>query len=226
MGAIVPPGVVVAESRDPRDGYAPLHPDEEPVVARALDKRRRDFAAGRFCARRALAALGFDGGAVLAGPSREPLWPPGVVGSITHCRGYCAAAVGWEAEIGSIGIDAEPHLSLEPGVAALVCTTAELGWTASEGSPGVAWETVIFSAKESLFKAWFPVTGQGLDFHDVALRLTPATHEFQVEVARPFPADLEQLLASAAGRFAVSPTHVLTCAQLPSRARSSPVRRR
>src|SRR5258708_8108427 len=66
---------------------------EESLVAKAVPKRRREFTAGRNCARRALAQLGYPDFALLAGSHGQPLWPPGIAGSITHCDDYCAVAV-------------------------------------------------------------------------------------------------------------------------------------
>ena len=51
------PGAVAAELED-RGQNLPLHPEEVAAVQHAAEKRRRDFAAGRFCARAALAQLG------------------------------------------------------------------------------------------------------------------------------------------------------------------------
>ena len=89
IASLLPDTVVTVEARD-GDWTAPLLPEEEPLVARAVDKRRREFAAGRACARRALEQLGLPASPILAGPRREPLWPPGVVGALTHCRGIAA----------------------------------------------------------------------------------------------------------------------------------------
>jgi 4'-phosphopantetheinyl transferase EntD len=214
---ILPPGAVVAESRDPLDGYGALHPDEVPFMARAVEKRRRDFTAGRTCARRALAGLGFGEVAVVPGPSREPQWPPGVAGSITHAHGYVAAAVGWEAQIGSIGIDAEVLAPLEPGVAALVCTPAELRWIDAEAPAGVEWATVLFSAKEAVFKAWFPVMHRSLDFQEVEVRVDPRSGAF---TAVPAASVLER--GPIAGRFGICRGYVMASARWPpARARPS-----
>jgi 4'-phosphopantetheinyl transferase EntD len=75
---------------DPPDGV--LFP-EEAAISRAVEKRRRDFRTVRHCSRRALRELGVPPTAVAPGERRKPVWPPGVVGSLTHCTGYRAAAV-------------------------------------------------------------------------------------------------------------------------------------
>lgn len=95
---ILPPRVAVAESfGDLPD--AKLLPEEEAIIARAVPRRRREFAAGRWCARAALAQLGEPPVPILRGPQNEPQWPAGIAGSITHCAGYRAAAAARTAEV-------------------------------------------------------------------------------------------------------------------------------
>jgi 4'-phosphopantetheinyl transferase EntD len=202
--------VAVAETGD-WDGTA--HPAELGMLGeRTTPVRRREFIAGRACSRRALAALGHHDHPVLVGRDRAPLWPPGVVGSITHTKGYCAAAAVRTDTVRALGIDAEEHLPLEPGVTRVVCRPEELDRCAS-GDPAVHWPTVIFSGKEAVYKLWSPLVGTWLDFHDVALELAPATGKF---TARISPA---RLIAGAppavSGRFAVRNGLVLTAALLP-----------
>src|SRR5206468_2745795 len=93
-----------------------LFPEEEALIAAAVDKRRREFATARGCARSALAALGIEPAPILAGERGAPRWPPGIVGSITHCAGYRAAAVSSARDMITIGLDAEPDQVLPDGV--------------------------------------------------------------------------------------------------------------
>ncbi|PZS40918.1 MAG: 4'-phosphopantetheinyl transferase, partial [Pseudonocardiales bacterium] len=89
---ILPDGVASVEAfRDPPD--AVLYPGEAELITRAVDKRRREFRTVRHCARQALRQLGLPPAPVLRGERGEPKWPAGVVGSMTHCAGYRAAAV-------------------------------------------------------------------------------------------------------------------------------------
>src|SRR5207245_11366486 len=117
-----------------------------------LFRSRREFAAGRACARAALHRLGFPRGPLLSGADRAPIWPAGAVGSITHCPGYCAAAVARRRDVRALGIDAELNEPLPDGVAELVCTETELTWTAMSAPRGTHWQALIFSAKESVYK--------------------------------------------------------------------------
>ncbi|SEN85120.1 4'-phosphopantetheinyl transferase family protein [Actinacidiphila rubida] len=155
----------------------PLHPEEAPAVARAVAKRRGEYAAGRACAREALAALGVPPGPVLRDAERgAPVWPEGVAGSITHCDGYRAAAVARTTDILALGIDAEPHGPLPDGVLKLVGSTAAeaaaLGELGAE-RPHVHWDRLLFSAKETVYKAWYPFHRRMLNFDEAEVLFRP-----------------------------------------------------
>src|SRR5690349_6008286 len=100
-------------------------PEEEPLIAKSVAKRRNEFITVRYCARRALAQLGVPPVPILKGEKGEPCWPDGVVGSLTHCAGYRGAAVGRSASVRSVGIDAEPHDVLPDGVLNAISLPAE-----------------------------------------------------------------------------------------------------
>ena len=82
-----------------------LHPEERSAVADAIESRRREFAAGRALARRQLARLGVDPGPIPARADRTPIWPEGVVGSISHCADLCAVVVARADAFRSLGLD-------------------------------------------------------------------------------------------------------------------------
>ena len=147
---------------------ARLFPEEEAVIAEAVAKRGREFITARFCARRALAELGFPAVPLVPGERGAPSWPAGVVGSMTHCEGFRAAAVAREADLASLGIDAEPALPLPDGVFESVTIPAERGPLAALAmtTPGVPWDRLLFCAKEAVYKAWFPLTHRWLDFEE------------------------------------------------------------
>lgn len=119
---LLPDRVAFSVSTQDLDGA--LYPDEDAIVQNAVETRRREFTTARLCAREALIALGFASAPILQDGSRAPIWPEGVVGSITHCAGF-RAAVARRETVRSLGIDAEPHLPLPDGVADLVVTAAE-----------------------------------------------------------------------------------------------------
>lgn len=192
------------------EGEPPLFPAEAEAVARAVPSRRREFARGRACARDALAALGGPRASIAVGRSREPLWPSGFVGSITHCEGLVAAVAAVRDSVVCIGLDAELAKPLPAEIREHVLHPAER----SRHSPPTL-ETVIFSAKESIHKALFPLEGVSLDFLDVRLEIDAATGIFAaraVPEARSRSRHLEDLV----GRFVTGRHHVVTaCWQLP-----------
>ncbi len=120
----MPAGVESEERFGAASGEA-LFPEEEQVIAHAVQGRRREYAAVRSCARACLARLGYPRVPILPGVGGAPSWPDGVQGSMTHCAGYAAAAVGSCTRICAIGIDAEPDAPLPDGVLDLVATPTE-----------------------------------------------------------------------------------------------------
>ena len=211
LTALLPVQVCVDEVRgDLTARRDELSPAEREVVRHAVERRRAEFAAVRGCARRALARLGVAGGAILPGGGGAPVWPPDVVGSMTHTDGYCAAAVASATQVRALGIDAELHGRLEEGVRDLVLTDVER--LRCRALPtGTCWDMVSFSAKEAVFKAWYPLTRSRLGFRDVVLRIDPERRTF---LARVLPVAATPGASppgmSFDGRFAVHDALVLT----------------
>lgn len=150
-----------------------LFPEEEALVARAVDKRRREFVTARGCARRALEVLGVPPTPILRGERGAPQWPAGIVGTITHTSGYRGAAVARAGDFRTIGMDAEPDAVLPDGVLDTVTLPAErerlrvLAATA----PGTSWDRLLFCAKEAVYKAWFPLARCWLGFEDADITI-------------------------------------------------------
>jgi 4'-phosphopantetheinyl transferase EntD len=164
---LFPAGVVVADLHG-RGDPSVLLPEEAAHVGRAVHKRIEEFAAGRACARRALAEFGVVGYALEVGSARQPCWPDGFVGSITHTAGYCAAAVAPDITVRGLGIDCENLGDVHAGLWPSICTDAEIDWIRSlpDADRGVA-AAIIFSAKEAFYKCQYPTTREPLGFHDV-----------------------------------------------------------
>jgi enterobactin synthetase component D / holo-[acyl-carrier protein] synthase len=177
---LLPPEVSAVERRGDDDDAAPL-PEEHGLVEGAVAARRAEFATARACARLALQRIGVPPGPILRGPKREPLWPPGVVGSITHCTGYRAAAVARADQVLTVGIDAEPDAPIEARIATRVMDAGERAWIA--GAPaGIHWDRLIFSAKESVYKAWFPLTRRWLGFEEAHVAIDPEAGIFEARL--------------------------------------------
>lgn len=177
--SVLPAGVEAEEHAGPA-GPAMLYPEEEPAVAAAVPARRAEYAAVRACARTALARLGLPAGPIPSGPDRAPVWPSGVVGSMTHCDGFRAAAVARADLWAGIGIDAEVLAPLPDGVGPLVMSAAERA-ALSGVDPALCPDRLVFSAKESVYKVWYPVVRTWLGFEDVDVRLGDGTFVARLE---------------------------------------------
>jgi len=158
------PGLAAAEMYTDPPELAPL-PEEEPLIAKSVAKRRNEFVTVRYCAREALGELGIAPVPILKGEKGEPCWPDGIVGSLTHCEGYRGAAVARLGEVRSVGIDAEPHDGLPKGVLDAVSLPTERAELHAM-STALHWDRILFCAKEATYKAWFPLTRRWLGFED------------------------------------------------------------
>jgi 4'-phosphopantetheinyl transferase EntD len=184
---ILPADAACAEAfTDPPEGL--LFPEEAAAVAEAVEKRRREFTTGRMCARGALGRLGVPPAPIPRGESGAPRWPSGIVGSITHCAGYRGAAVARARDMLTIGIDAEPDDPLPDGVLDAVSLAGERARLRDLAAriPGTSWDRLLFSAKESVYKAWFPLAGRWLDFADADITIDPAAGTFDARLLVAF----------------------------------------
>lgn len=218
IDAILPGAVIAVEAReDPIDIV--LFPAEEASVGQAVEKRRREFTTARGCAREALSQLGLPPAAIPNGERGEPCWPAGVVGSITHCDGYRACAIARSADTLTIGIDAELHAELPEGVLSDIAGTRELSWLSERrrDMPHVHWDRLLFSAKESIYKAWFPLAKRWLGFEDVVVTLDTSAETFAARLLVPGPLLGGQRLTGFSGRWLIRDGLVLTAIALPAR---------
>jgi enterobactin synthetase component D / holo-[acyl-carrier protein] synthase len=216
LGEILPPQVAVVETfDDPPD--VQLYPEEEALLRKAVASRRQEFGTTRWCARQALAKLGLPPAAILPGPRRAPRWPDGVVGSMTHCAGYRAAALAHVRDIAAIGIDAEPHEPLPDGVRDVVVGRKESPALAElmTAEPGTSWDKLLFSAKESVYKAWFPLTERWLGFKDAAVSIDPADGTFTAALLVPGPVLDGRELTEFSGRWLARNGLVITSVTVP-----------
>lgn len=180
---LLPTSVSAAETRE-LGRERPVLPAEAAAIERAVGKRRREFTAGRACAHAALAALGLAATPIASGERGEPLWPEGVVGSITHTKGYCACAVARGGDVLAVGIDAEPAGPIKPRVLTAIARPEEIAHVDARGrqEPGVPFDRLLFSAKEAVFKAWFPLERGHLGFKQAAVRFAIEQRWFEAVV--------------------------------------------
>jgi len=195
-----------------------LLPEELAVVARAVDKRRREFAAARRCARAALGRLGVPPVAILPGERGAPTWPAGITGSMTHCVGYAAAAVAPSGRTATLGIDAEPDAPLPHGVLDTIALDAEKAQLARllADRPDVSWDRLLFCAKEAVYKSWFPLARRWLGFEEALVTLD-ADGGFAAELLVPGP-DLDgRPVRGFEGRWTAGRGLLLTAIAVPRR---------
>jgi 4'-phosphopantetheinyl transferase EntD len=220
LECLVPDPVATAETRqDPPD--IELFGAELGSLGPAVEKRRREFMTGRACARLALERLGAPVVAIPRGQRGEPLWPAGVVGSITHCLGYRACAVAWSEAVIALGIDAEPNAPLADGVLEKVAHGRELAEVGGRPPPTggehqVDLPRLLFSAKEAVYKAWFPLTGQWLGFEDVELSIDVVQARFRARLLVDGPVVDGARLTEFAGRWAVEDGTICTAVVIPA----------
>jgi 4'-phosphopantetheinyl transferase EntD len=192
--ALFPAGVAGAELLREQDA-GPLLAAERACLPGAAQARTREFAAGRHCAREALLALGEEPVAIPRRQDRQPEWPPGIVGSISHASGYCGAVVARQSTCGGLGFDVEEWGRMRPALWRRIATPAEIAWLRAQGDAGERWATLLFSAKEAFYKAQYPRSATFLGFQAAAFHAT-APGRFEIELLRDVPS-----IGSAGSRF-------------------------
>lgn len=198
-----PAGVAVTCQPIP-DLQAPLLGDEGQAIARAVPTRRNEFIAGRTAARLSLRKLGLADCEILRGPDRDPQWPPGVVGTISHTVDLCIAMTAHQSSHWALGVDLEADVTLSDDLANLVMSAEE---QASMAAPPIHY----FAIKEAVFKAYFPATSAFLEFGDVELELAPERGTFRAHISaeRPEPPWGKRIVT---GHYAVIGGNVLSLA--------------
>ena len=216
LEALFPGGAVAAELL----GAAPeglLTESEARAVNHCAPKRIGDFAAGRLCARRALAAFGVADFPLLPAPDRQPLWPQGFVGSITHTEGYSAAVVGEALRFRSLGVDAETIASVHEELWPRILGEAERRRLAGLATPQAREHAaaLIFAAKEAFYKCQYAVTQEWLEFEDLQIDSSDFGREagrFSVRPCRALRLEHGGLIE---GRFRVHAPYVSCGVALP-----------
>lgn len=198
LAGLVPDGAVWAELHDWKQDVRERS-GEAALVAAAVHKRQREFFLGRSCAHAALAKLDIVTDAIARGTQGEPLWPRGVVGSITHTQDYAAAIVAPAKLYAGIGVDAERVGGVTPKLEPKICNATERAFLESlDAAMRARCATLLFSAKESVYKA----AQRGAPLSLTAIAVTLGEGVFTAH-------DGQQVVT---GRFAVEDGMALTCA--------------
>ncbi len=167
---------LAVEERARADWPQDAPPEEAALVSAARPEVRAAFAAGRACARVALARLGAPPEPLLRAVSasgdaaRAPAWPAGFVGSLSHAGAHCAAVVARRSDFVSVGLDLEAPSRMTAKLLRRICTDRE--WTDVEAGGDLAHGALQFCAKEAFYKAWSPITARSIGFRDVEVART------------------------------------------------------
>lgn len=203
--SLFPDDVAVAELAGEATDYVLMRRELE-TLGPVGPARRREFERGRGCAHAALGRLepSLATHPVAIGADRQPVWPVGVRGSITHCQGYAVAAVARRTDYLAVGVDVEPDQPLPDRVRRRIVTAGE--WSGLSDleralPTGPAWDRLIFCAKEAIFKAWYPVEGTWLDFTDAVVTIDPVQACFEAQIVGPRAAVAREVPDRLTGRI-------------------------
>ena len=188
----------------------PLRDEEEALINGAIEKRQREFRAGRHAAHAALARLNAPDLPLLRGERREPLWPSGHVGSIAHCRDLCLAVCARDRDLAGLGIDVEPLEPLPRGIDNYIHTQAEAAFI--EQNPGCHPERLIFCAKESLYKCYYPLVQRYFGFHAVELSFDRERQRYRFSPTERCEIAFPPLLFH--GRYLIGASHLVSVCYL------------
>jgi enterobactin synthetase component D / holo-[acyl-carrier protein] synthase len=175
-----------------------LHTEEARILSpRACERKRVEFALGRTAAHFALKQIGFENPPpVLRGQKGEPIWPGGIVGSITHCYPWSVAVAVQCSNGFAVGVDLETKERMQgTDISDLVCREADLDWVRDGDFQERL--TMIFSAKEAIYKALYPLCQRYIDFKEVELTWFPEQHRFRGEFLAPLVPNVQQGQACA-----------------------------
>lgn len=190
----------------------PPFPEESACLSpNAVEKRRREFAAGRAAAHQAMRALGQDPVPIPVGENRAPIWPAGLVGSITHTRSCAMAVVAPHGPLRGLGIDVEEDKPLADDLWPAICSETEQSWLRQQDNPGQL-AKLVFSAKEAAYKCQFAVSQRYYGFDGMELRIDLTRHSFSAR----FCADQPPFACGDCieGRFAIGAGLIVTTAEL------------
>ena len=186
-----------------------LYEDEKLATVKMKLKRLNDYRASRYCARALLEVMGIYQFPLLKSAEGMPIWPTGIVGSISHSGGLCiAVAASIDTYIQSIGIDIETAAPLSRGTLDVVCTKEEIARLETIGEP-LFFGKIIFSIKESIFKFFYPLYQQWIGFKDATVYLDLIENEFSVK----FKETIDYRIRSTAmhGKWFINHDYIITC---------------
>jgi len=169
------PGYVRLACMRVQDAAPDVLEAERPFVKKAVEKRRCEFSAGRTCARQVLRELGCADAPIVQDQNGAPLWPPGIVGSITHSNTYAAAVAADSSQARGLGIDMETVSRVSPAIAGKILTEPEKVCLQNHPDPFAQQRllALYFSAKEAIYKCLHPLLQSRIGFEDAFIECAP-----------------------------------------------------
>lgn len=171
IDAMSVPGIMIGHRMIADGDELALLPEEMTAFARSVVKVQRASGAARIVARDLLSRFGEAPRAIPKSTAGMPVWPNGIVGSLAHDARIAVAAIARKQEFLSVGIDIEPAEPLAPDLLDIVATARERDRIQDDPCQG----RVLFSVKEAIYKAVYPIDATFLDHHDVEVSLSAGT---------------------------------------------------
>ena len=167
-----------------QDAAADVLEAERPIIKKAVEKRRREFSAGRTCARQALRELGCADAPIVHNQNGAPQWPPGIVGSITHSNTYAAAVAAESSRACGLGIDMETVSRVSPAIAGKILTEPEQACLQQQLNPSAQQRllALYFSAKEAIYKCLHPLLLCRIGFEDARIEYIPGQDTIKISL--------------------------------------------
>jgi 4'-phosphopantetheinyl transferase EntD len=199
--ALLPPSVLLLAA--PVGSWMnEIESKEREIVQHAVRSRQNEFSTGRMLAAQALGELGAHASPVLRGSMNEPVWPTGVVGSITHTKDVCLVAVAKTKHLIGLGIDIEADRAEFANLAHLILRPEEAAATSRQTQSETASSRLAFCAKESVYKAIYNRANRFVDFQEVLVEIEPGAGFFTATA--PDDHDLNALVSNGTGRYVVA----------------------
>lgn len=213
LRGLLPPDVVCAVGVIPGESHFEFSVEADGLCT-AGDYRKREFVAGRDCARTALEQLGLVRQPILPDEYGVPRWPEGVLGAISHSRGHCAALAAGSGAYRTLGLDLEKTNRLSPSAIKRTVHPDEEAYVQDNQRRA----SLIFCAKEAFFKAQFPVWHTHANFHDLVFAVDEAEGRLTVrDIGARFPDELRALAPKIAFRFSYFEDFVVSACWLKQR---------
>lgn len=163
-------------------------------IKKSVPKRQAEYLAGRFMAQKALEKLGIVQTDIPIGEHRCPKWPTGINAAISHSNNTALCIAVKKSNHQYVGIDVEPVLSWNTitKITNSIINNNETQMLLSNTLNYKITFSIVFSAKEALFKALYPNVGYYFDFNAAeVINICSHSNQFKIKLTQ----DLTSILA-------------------------------